>query len=74
MMDLANTERGAFIRAQGRRSRSARLVQLAGRVWRAWQAARPAAPRPALVFRRQVGDDGLRYMVVSAGVGRIDGR
>lgn len=63
MMDFSGATRGAFIRAQGQRSRAARLVQFAGRLYRAWRARRRPDPATAPAMRCRIGNDGLVYLV-----------
>lgn len=65
MMDFGGATRGAFIRAQGQRSRAARLVQFAGRLYRACRARRRPDPATAPAMRCRLGEDGLVYLVPS---------
>lgn len=62
MMDFGKATRGAFIRAQGQRSRAACLVQFAGRLWRACRPGRLPVPSSMLALRCHRRADGLFYV------------
>lgn len=66
MMDFGGATRGAFLRAHGQRSRAARLVQFAGRLYRACRARRRPDPATAPAMRCRLGEDGLVYLVPSS--------